>query len=108
MNDNKVNDTMRLVFEQSLGRQATEALEMALQECGVTPTFRLEVGDWHLDAEIVWHTDRESPRREVWKGWACFRVHTEKGLERVVPLLLMVNEGEVTFPNLAQVAQAIL
>ena len=101
-----MDDITRILFEEDLGEQAAEALDKALRECEVTEGFRLEVGDWKLEAEIVWRTS-QCPPREVWKGWACFRVHLEKRPERILPLLSIVNEGEVTFPNLEQVAEAI-
>lgn len=101
-----MND-IRLVFEEGLGWQAAEALEKGLRECGVAEAFRLELGPWELEAEIVWLTG-QSPAWKVWKGWAYFRVHPEKGPEPILPLLSVeVNEGEVTFPNLDQVVQAI-
>lgn len=105
-NNTKAND-VRLVFEEGLVKQVTETLETALRERGITQRFRFEVGDWHLDAEIVWHTTGQEPLRQVWKGWALFRMHVEEPA-RVLPLLVVVNEGEATFPNLEQLAEAIL
>ena len=111
-----VND-VRVVFEEDLGEQAAEALQRALDECEVTEGFRLELGLWKLEAEIVWHTG-QCPAWEVWKGWACpvprkgyracFRVHPEKGPEPFLPLLsVVVEEGKVTFPNLDRMVQGI-
>ena len=106
MNDTKLDDTTGRAFKEDLSKQATEALKKAFLALGITKVFDLEVGIWRLDAEIVWYTGQESLRR-VWEGWVCFRMHIEDRPGCVLPLLSVVNEGKVTFPNLDQVVQAI-
>ena len=94
-------------IEAAVVEAVYDTLEKALQEAGISACLSLELADWSLKAELRWETG-QAPAWEPWEGEGELVVYLGTHGTRVEPhLRVRLEQGQLRFPNLRQVVQAI-